>query len=273
MKISATSALVLNWTENKLWQSAEALAYDARLDLSEGKPLLNLFSEHENFMHTQIVSSRKFFVRNKVIAFLNDLQRQNKQGQVLILAAGLAPLSLEIAALFPTNRIFDVDKYHMPEKEKLVDGMPANISFIECDITDVSKLNELLQKEGFRPDEPTIAVLEGITYYLTDAALRGILLYLSGNKTVVVGEFGLKPELVNEKTRFHQEDVFSKIKQQVKLDFITYYSDEEIKGLLESAGYKSIEFTNFQLIQAERTGNEFPFSSPNSSWIKAIYAE
>lgn len=272
MKISATSALVLNWTDKKTWQTPDAIAYMSRLDLSEGQPLLNLFSEHENFMHTQTVSGRKFFIRKKLIAFLSEMQRQNKKGQVVILAAGLAPLSLEIASLFPSCRVFDVDKYNMQEKKMLVGAQPANISFIECDITDVSKLNEALLIEGFQPEEPTMAVLEGITYYITTAALKDVLTYLSSNKAVVVGEFGLKPELVNEKTRFHLESVFSKIKQQVKLDFVSYYSDEEIKALLQSAGFKSVELTNFQLIQKERTGDEFPFTLPDSSWIKAIYA-
>lgn len=272
MKISATSALVLNWTDKKTWQTPIAAAYMSRLDLSEGQPLLNLFSEHENFMHSQTVSGRKFFIRKKVISFLSKMQRQNKKGQVLILAAGLAPLSLEIASMFPSSRVYDVDKFNMREKKKLVGDQPANIHFIECDITDVSKLNDALMKEGFRPEEHTIAVLEGITYYITPAALKDILHYLSGTKTTVVGEFGLKPELVNEKTRFHLEDVFSKITQQVNLDFVTYYSDEEIKALLHSAGFTSAELTNFQLIQEERTGNVFPFTSPDSSWIKAIHA-
>lgn len=41
MKISATSALVSNWTDHKLWQSPETLAYCMQLDLSEGEPLLS----------------------------------------------------------------------------------------------------------------------------------------------------------------------------------------------------------------------------------------
>lgn len=50
MKISATSALVSNWTDHKLWQSPENLAYCMQIDLSEGEPLFKLFSEEETFM-------------------------------------------------------------------------------------------------------------------------------------------------------------------------------------------------------------------------------
>lgn len=272
MKISATSALVLNWTNHNLWQTAEALSYASQLDLSEGQSLLNMFSEDENFMHTQAVSGRKFYIKNKIISFLSDLQRQNKKGQVLILAAGLAPLSVEIASLFPLAYVFDVDMYLMEEKKKLVNGKPANVRFTECDITDVNELDDLLVKEGFRYDQPAIAVLEGITYYITTPDLKNILKYLAYNKTTIVGEFGLKPELINEKTRPHLISVFAKISKQVKLDFISYYSDQEINELLQSAGFKTILLTNFQQIQKERTGHEYPFISPDSSWIKALFA-
>ena len=147
-----------------------------------------------------------------------------------------------------------------------------NISFCECDITDIAKLDTALAGAGFRKGEPTIAVLEGILYYLTPAALWNVLSYLWQNQAVVVGEFGLKPELVNEVTRVHLVEVFAKIQGQVNLDFVTFYSDDSIKGLLREAGFGSVDLHNFQPIQKQRTGEEFPFTSPDSSWIKSFIA-
>jgi hypothetical protein len=40
MLISATSALVLNWTANEIWKSRNAWEYFESLDLSEGNTLL-----------------------------------------------------------------------------------------------------------------------------------------------------------------------------------------------------------------------------------------
>jgi len=273
INISATSALVLNWTDKKIWQSQYAADYLRKLDLREGKPLLDLFSDEENFMHTQTISCRKFCIKNKVFSFLDALQRQGKRGQVLILAAGLAPLSVEIAAQYPSCAVFDVDQYNMPEKQRLIDGQLPNIRFCACDITDVRKLDEALVRAGFRSDEPVITILEGIIYYLTKDALGNLLGYLSRMNSVVVGEFGLIPEQVNEKTRFFLENVFSTIKQQAKLDFITFYSDEAMSDLFRSAGFASVTLTNFQTIQKERTGSEYPFVELDSSWIKAVYAK
>jgi hypothetical protein len=51
MKISATSTLVLNWSDQNLWQRQQTIAYNAQLDLSEGEQLFKLFSEEETFMH------------------------------------------------------------------------------------------------------------------------------------------------------------------------------------------------------------------------------
>lgn len=270
--ISATSALVLNWTDGRIWQSQSAADYMRKLDLSEGRPLLDLFSEEENFMHTQTVSSRKFFIKGEVFAFLDALRAQGRDGQVLILAAGLAPMSLEIADRFPSSAVFDVDRSNMREKQRLAGDRAANIRFIECDITDVAKLDEALGREGFRQNQPTIAVLEGIIYYLTSAAFGELLGYLSRINSRVAGDFCLKPELVNENTRAFPKNVFGKIQKQAELDFITFYSDAEIEGLLQSAGFASVQLTNFQKIQKERTGGEFPFTSPDSSWIKAVSA-
>jgi len=270
--ISATSALVLNWTDPGIWQSPLAAEYMRDLDLGEGQSLLERFSSQENLMHTQTVSCRKFFVRKTVCAFLERLQREGKSGQVVILAAGLAPMSVELASLFPSSAVFDVDLHNMDEKRKLLGDRLPNIAFGECDITDIGKLDAVLTGGGFRKEEATIVVLEGILYYISPDALRNLAAYLAKNGAAIIGEFGLKPELVNETTRVHLLNVFTKIQGQVKMDGVSFYSDDAITALLRGAGFGSVTLHNFQPIQKERTGDMFPFTSPDSSWIKAFLA-
>jgi GT2 family glycosyltransferase len=65
--------------------------------------------------------------------------------------------------------------------------------------------------------------------------------------------------------RLHLPDVFAKIQGQVKLDFVTFYSDDSINGRLRDAGFGSVTLNNFQAIQKERTGDEFPFAFPDSN--------
>ena len=273
MKISATSTLVLNWTDQNVWQSAETSAYSSKLDLSEGEPLFKLFSDEETFMHMQAVSGRKYFMKQRITHFLEELETRGESGQVIILAAGLAPLSIEIASLFPSSQVFDVDQYLMSEKKELVKNNPSNIEFIECDITNVSALNENLLNHGFKSDAPTIAVMEGIIYYLSTDSFKNILSFLNNNNMVFAGDFCLKPELVSEKTRYYLTDVFRKIKAEVNLDFINFYSPEEITSLLSDAGYKNINLSNMQQIQEERVGETNPFIETNSSWVMNISAK
>ncbi len=273
MKISATSSLVLNWSDRNLWQSQETLDYNAQLDLTEGEPLFKLFSEEETFMHMQAVSGRKYFMKKKVSGFLQELSKEEKSGQVIILAAGLAPLSVEIASLFPTCRVFDVDKYLMDDKKELINGNPSNIEFIGCDITDLDLLSSKLMTHNFKMDNPSIAVMEGIIYYIPKESLKNILHFLKKNNFAFVGDFCLKPELVNEKTQFYLTDVFRKIKDEVQLDFINFYSVEEITDFLKEAGYENVSVLNMQQIQEERVGDKNPFLDNNSCWVMNIYAE
>jgi O-methyltransferase involved in polyketide biosynthesis len=273
MKISATSTLVLNWTDSQLWQSQETLAYNQQLDLSEGEQLFKLFSEEDTFMHRQAVSGRKYFMKQTVSGFLKELRKKGESGQVIILAAGLAPLSIEIASIFTTCTVFDIDKYLMDEKKELVNGKPSNIEFIGCDITDLNSLKDKLLNHNFKLDKPSIAVMEGIIYYLPTDSLKNIFHFLKKNNVAIAGDFCLKPELVNEKTRFYLTDVFRKIKDEVQLDFINFYSAEEITELLKEAGYKKVSVSNMQEIQEERVGNKNPFSEKNSCWVMNIYAE
>lgn len=229
------------------------------------------FSDEENYMHTQAVTGRKYFMKQKIEAFLN--KQQNKGGgQVVILAAGIAPLSIEIASLFPTSIVFDVDKFLMKEKDELVNGQFKNIRFIECDITNVEELNRQLINSGFDPEKPAIFIMEGIIYYIRTSELENLLRYFNSNHFELACDFCLKPELVNEKTRIIVTDVFRKIKKQVHLDFVSQYSVEEITHLMKQSGFNKIEFTNMQQIQQERKGEKTPFEFENSSWLHTIHA-
>jgi hypothetical protein len=72
MLISATSALVLNWTSRQIWMSKTARENFDGLDLSEAGILLKEFSELEKYMHTEPVINRKYFVIKHAVEFLNN---------------------------------------------------------------------------------------------------------------------------------------------------------------------------------------------------------
>jgi hypothetical protein len=88
-----------------------------------------------------------------------------------------------------------------------------------------------------------------------------------------VCDFCLKPELVNKKTSVFLTEVFRKIKEEVNLDFIHFYSAKEMTEMLEEAGYEKINIFNMQQIQEERTGEKHPFTEKDSCWVMTVYAE
>jgi hypothetical protein len=79
MIISDTSALVLNWTSKDIWNSKNARDYFAGLDLNPADNLLQMFDKQENFMHTQTVSNRIFFIRKCAVEFLEQCRSENVQ--------------------------------------------------------------------------------------------------------------------------------------------------------------------------------------------------
>jgi O-methyltransferase involved in polyketide biosynthesis len=268
MLISATSALVLNWASKEIWTTRNAQEYFAGLDLSEGDQLLARFDEQSRFMQTQSVTNRKYFVLEHSVDFLNEHQKGN--GQVIILAAGIAPLSVELATIHPESLVFDVDKYSMTEKEKYLKNICPNIRFIECDITNIELLNEVLIRQGWNPDQPAVLVMEGITYYLREDDLRNILKFFSGYQCRLIADFMLKPEFTEEKNRIYGIEVFRKIQESVGLDFLNFYAPDYFMQMVKDCGFDRAERFTMDIIQKERTGNKAPFEFEDSGWINLV---
>jgi len=270
MLISATSALVLNWTSKEIWKSKNAREYFEGLDLNEGNILLNMFDEQERFMQTQSVTNRKYFVRKYTMEFLNTCQNENKNGQVIILAAGIAPLSVEIASFFPKSMVFDVDKYSMIEKEKYLNNICPNIKFIECDITNIELLKLKMIQKGWNPEDPALLIMEGIVYYLSENDLKNILGFFADNNSLLIADFVLKPECTNVKNRIFGEEVFRKIKESVGLEFVNFYDPVYFMTLARECGFENGKRFTMNEIQFERTGQKDPFDFEEPGWISMV---
>lgn len=274
IEISATSALVLNWTNNHIWKTKEAIEYMDEIDLSEGDSILKLFSDEENYMHTQSVTNRKCFMRQSAVNFLKKCKAKKISGQVIILAAGIAPLSIELASLFPHSAIFDVDKFLMQEKEmdirKMFKDKLSNIQFVKSDITNIAELESRLLKNGWKPDEKTLLIMEGITYYLKEVDLKYILEYFCNKNTSLACDFLLNYDDIDESTRKFGLDVFGKIKESVGLDFVESYAPEYFMNMLSEIGFKNPKRVQMTDVQKERTGWPEPYRFPESGWITLV---
>lgn len=270
MLISATSALVLYWTSPEIWTTRNARDYFEHLELAEGKPLYDEFGDLVNYMLTQGITNRKYFVRKHILAFLEDCEQKNQHGQVIVLAAGIAPLSAEIATLFPKCTVFDVDKYAMPEKEQYLKKVCRNIQFITSDITQLDLLEEKLVRAGWNERVATVVVIEGVIYYLTEKDLKNIMAFFANHQARLIADFVLKPTCVHEKNRRFGVEVFDKIRELVGLEFLNFYEPEYFMTMVEACGFKNPKRYTMDEIQMERTGKKDPFDFKEPAWVSMV---
>jgi O-methyltransferase involved in polyketide biosynthesis len=270
MIIADTSALVLNWTSKEVWKSRNARNYFSELDLSAADVLYQLFDEKMDHLQTQLLSNRKYFTRKTAIEFLEQCKNRNEIGQVIILAAGIDPLSVELASFYPESRVFDVDKYSLKEKEKLLKQVCGNIQFVECDITNIELLKEKLVAGGWNEKQPGIVILEGITYYLTVPELKKVLRFAATNTSGLTCDFGIAPECVNERNRRFGIEIVNKIVKTVGIEFMNCFPPVYFMNLLEDCGFKNPQRVTMAAIQKERTGSITPFEGHEAAWISMI---
>ncbi|MFM2206985.1 MAG: hypothetical protein RL213_960 [Bacteroidota bacterium] len=268
MKISSTSALVLKWSDTSVYKSAAAVSFLSGLDFSAADEILRRMDEESNRMHTEAVSNRKRFFWKETSDFLEACAASGKTGQVVILAAGISPLSIDLADRFPGSRVWDIDLYLMEEKAALVGEALPNLRFITADITDIPDWRSQLIATDFDPDRPSIFVLEGINYYISTDDLFEILHWVNGLGAMACGDFVLPPSVVHASTRRFPKEVFDVVREVAGLDFIQFYRRPEFIRLLETAGYKDIRFTALKSVQEERTGSPDPFREAGTEWIE-----
>jgi len=111
------------------------------------------------------------------VAWFDRLVREWRGAQVVTLGAGFdtRPARLARAGV----RFFEVDQPES-QKEKLarlakLDGYPKDAAtYVTCDFEHEDFLDRL-SASGFRTDTPALFVWEGVTPYLTEAAVRGTL--------------------------------------------------------------------------------------------------
>ncbi|MBX7045581.1 MAG: class I SAM-dependent methyltransferase [Ignavibacteria bacterium] len=268
--ISGTSALVLLWGGKEAYKSNLAQKYLAKLDLSAGK---ELFEECNKFWqpYFEIIRNRKFGVFN----FLQSILDSEPECQVIILAAGVAPLSFDIIEKFPNAKVFDVDIENMLLKKSLYEeihpeAVPGSINFIESDITNKEIFEKNLTKHGWDKSKTSIVVAEGISYYLTEEELwTAFSLFQSENKSnYIILESRLPYEKVAEERREIQEKVWDYLQRSLGLKHVTRYHNEKVKEWSDKINAEIIEKHTMKDIENLRHGKNEIFPHHDFGWIE-----
>lgn len=215
-----------------------------------------------------VIKNRKYAVKKMAFDFLD----KNNNAQVIILAAGLDPLSIEIASMYPRSCIFEVDKYNMEIKKQLLKkvGSLETIKCITADLVNVKLVKESLLKASWNKTVPSLVIAEGISYYVSKKNLWDIFNIFKSQDTSneLILEYLLPYELINKKHRHLAEKVFKKLEKDYNLPGIVHYSEELIKDQLPQICGVLKKTLDLLQLEKERLGKNSFFTKKKDGWIE-----
>ena len=238
MRLDHTAALVTSWAE-PLYAEGPTAAFVGQLDLSQGQELLAR-CHGICAWYGEMIRDRKHFLSHFI---QKELATRAEQCQVVIPAAGVSPLALELllSQRDRVKKVIEVDIAGTTEKHRLYSAVAPHladhIACVTADITTAGFSAGMLETEGgYEPEVPTIVLFEGISYYITEAQLRRAMgVFRSARQqNMIVLEHLLPCALVNEARRSIPAAIFRTIGAYVGLAHIRCYSPGHVESLFQS---------------------------------------
>lgn len=262
LKLAPTSALVLQFLGVDFYQKSLSREYLSRLDLSQGDGLYDkCFSVWSHY--GEILRNRKF----SILDFLRQcvLSREDSEIQVVITAAGVDALGMEIISEFSNVSVWELDRDGMNVKSDILKSMGQStdrLSFLEVNLLDEELVYERLVSSGWRADLPTILVVEGISYYLPSSVFKTLFRKISPEWGIF--EYLRHYDDISPSTVTIPERVFSILTDVFNLDNVYRYNSSEVEALSEM----TLDICH-DMSQSEklRTGTNTYFFNENDGWI------
>jgi O-methyltransferase involved in polyketide biosynthesis len=274
LKLEPTAALVMQWSLRLFKKEDDTFRFIQRLDLSSGNALYNKCHSVCPW-YDEIILNRKHFIRHLIEL---ELQAAKEEYQLVILAAGKSPLSIQILRKYTLKiqRVLEVDLSKMEEKERLyreiVPEFQPKIRCIDADIVSPDIIPILSRPEnGFQTGLPAIVVLEGISYYLKKRDLQNIISrFKSDAKCIFILEYLVSSHLVAPARRSIPEKIFGIIREVCELEDITSYTRKELRSLFQASGGDL--WAGYSMVDMEmaRTGRNTYFKKRDDSWIECV---
>lgn len=289
-RLAATSSLAMLWTrEAKIWQSPIVSTYLESLDLSDGKPLLSECNKVWGF-YELVIMNRKYTILQLLLRDLKAISgRRLPCRQVVIMGAGMDPLSLELAARVPGATIYDVDVSNMRLKSEMIrdacaehEGAKLPIHCITGDISNPGRVIKLLEDKDWDRKVPTVLVIEGISYYVPESDLHNIISEFSTPclKNRLILEYLLTPEHIARSMVDIPEMIFGIISKEESIVKITRYAPDQMRSMISDARKSATAkagadaFKEYTLRQMEKDwhGRSRAFKQDKTGWIRICHA-
>jgi O-methyltransferase involved in polyketide biosynthesis len=275
LKLHPTASLVTLWSlPLYAGAGAQVLEFLKMLDLSSGEGLLRRCNDICDW-YGEVILNRKHFIKRTAKGLI-----AGREGpvQIVILASGKSPLALELLVEEGSriSGVFEVDLAGMEEKARLYSRLlPPGAGMLRCLEADVagSDLAERLAEGGFNPDAPAIFVMEGISYYLSEEDLGGIVSgFRSGGRNRLILEYLVPCPEVRWERREIPRRIFSLIREEAGAGRITCYTRGELSALFEELGGRVVSTSSMAEMERLRLGGNERFLKAEDGWIEGLVA-
>jgi O-methyltransferase involved in polyketide biosynthesis len=269
-KLQPTAALVMHWAED-LYQQKPFDHYLDYLDLTSGDDLLKRCNTICDW-YNEVILNRKILIHDMAIL---SLLSNKEPTQIIIMAAGMCPLSLKILNKYQNkvSHVFEIDQSYMGEKSRIYEEFcPERSNQVSClsmDITSPDFINQLKYHEHFETEKPKIVIAEGISYYLSVNDLKNIIINFSSpsTKNFFIMDYLVPFNEVNPERRYIPKDIFGVIQDHCQMSEITTYTRTDIENIMRDAGGNLQENYTLNNMEFQRKGQNRYFITPADGWV------
>jgi methyltransferase (TIGR00027 family) len=172
---------------------------------------------------------------------------QDNVAQVVFLGAGYDSRAYRFRRLIRDTRIFELDTRPTQQRKKQLlqqagIPLPEQLTFVPVNFDD-DDLKDTLVKAGFAPQQRAVYVWEGVTYYLSAAAVDGTLRFIRENSpahsSLAFDYASLSRQALNDgsvqRLRDHMRSAYSS--EPTKFGIL----EGELESFLAQRGYEIIE--------------------------------
>jgi len=138
---------------------------------------------------------RMMMIRTRFIEERLEYAIRNGATQVVIMGAGFDTRAYRLTDLLKDAHVFEVDRPATQEVKKrraqeVMDELPSNLTYVPIDFRH-EKIGEVLEHAGYKPDQKSFFIWEGVTMYLTEEAVRETLRWVGSQApgTTIVFDF------------------------------------------------------------------------------------
>ena len=194
--------------------------------------------------------------------------------QVAVFGAGFDALSLDAASRFGDCRFFEVDVANMDEKNRIIGSVDSllgdRIRCIEQDISGSADVMAALVKHGWDVDAPSLAIFEGISYYLSESTLWSVIggFGSASKQNRVILEYLVPNKDIQDERVSVAEYPFDLIAADSELDGITRYDAGGIESHVGNLGGRMIRHYGMMEMEKRRTSKNTVFPTERSGWIR-----